>query len=263
VTRPRTPQWRSTDRPVQRLRRTSRAESARAVSNHHAPSRHDAPPNPAATDRGRQRRGRVNAVAESFWESLKRKRIQGRLFATRAQLDQLVQHDPAAHQRPQPLPTRRVGRAASSSVITIPRPTGRWPSSDPHDRPNVGIGWVPVGAHLAGCDGTSDSRVRYPSVDGRRGHPRSARCWRTRALATRSRIRAPDNAPRRHPRRVLQVAILAASADGHGNRISRSVVVESVPQEYRARRALAVTRGHNSGLEAARPARERPSCAGQ
>ena len=65
-----------------------------------------------------------NAVAESFWESLKRECLQGPCLRHPRRsppgdlpLDQLVQHDPAAHQ-PQQRPTHRVGTAVPSSVIT-------------------------------------------------------------------------------------------------------------------------------------------------
>ena len=65
-----------------------------------------------------------NAVAESFWESLKRECIQDRVFATRAEARRAIfrwinwyNTDPAAHQ-PQQRPTHRVGTAVPSSVIT-------------------------------------------------------------------------------------------------------------------------------------------------
>src|SRR3954468_19029629 len=74
-----------------------------------------------------------NAVAESFWESLKRECLQERVFATRAEapraifrLDQLVQQIPAPHQPPR-RSTYRMGTAVPSSVINTVRPTGRFP----------------------------------------------------------------------------------------------------------------------------------------
>jgi hypothetical protein len=52
---------------------------------------------------------------------------------------------------------------------------------------------------------------------------------------------------------------LAARSDGASRiRMSRSVVVQSVPQASRAGRVYAVTRVHDSDLEAAGAARERP-----
>lgn len=73
-----------------------------------------------------------NAVAESFWASLKRECIRGRVFTTRRSppddlpMDHLVQHPTAAFQ-PRLHPTRQVGTAVPSSVITPVRPTGRCP----------------------------------------------------------------------------------------------------------------------------------------
>ncbi len=67
-----------------------------------------------------------NAVAESFWESLKRECLQGRVFANRVEARRSifrwinwVQHRQAS-QHPQARPAHRVGTAVPASVITDP-----------------------------------------------------------------------------------------------------------------------------------------------
>src|SRR3954453_10934438 len=75
-----------------------------------------------------------NAVAESFWESLKRECLQGRVFATRAEARRAIfrwinwynttrLHSTLDHRTP------RLGTAVPSSVITTVQPTARGPWS--------------------------------------------------------------------------------------------------------------------------------------
>jgi len=75
-----------------------------------------------------------NAVAESFWASLKRECIRGRVVRHPRrsppgdlQVDHLVQL-PTAALEPQPHPTLRVGTATPSSVITTRPPNGEMPN---------------------------------------------------------------------------------------------------------------------------------------
>jgi hypothetical protein len=77
-----------------------------------------------------------NSVAESFWASLKRECLQGRLFATRAEARRAVlrwihwYNDRRIHTTSQRHPTHQVGTPVRSSLINPVRPTGRCPTSN-------------------------------------------------------------------------------------------------------------------------------------
>ena len=78
-----------------------------------------------------------NAVAESFWESLKRECIQGRVFATRADARRAIfrwinwYNTTRLHTSLNEHPTHRVGTAVPSSVITTRPADGEMANRDP------------------------------------------------------------------------------------------------------------------------------------